>query len=477
MNWSPYQEAVFSRISNPRNEFVNAVAGSGKTTVIEECIRRVPDSETVLAIAFTRVIADELAKRFEFLLNVRACSLNSFGNSVIRASGWAKLNDNKTFNLLKYDLLDGCKTKENKDLYYRVRYAIGKILGLLKANLIFEPTTEQVAQIMADFDINLHKDVAFPVFFTLLTAAYALSWKKKVIDFDDQIVYPIFHDMDIPQYDRVFVDESQDLTKAQIELTRRAIGKKATYVGDPRQAIYQFRGADEHAVANIIETLDCDQLPLSVCYRCSKAVVREAQKYVPHIEAAPAAIEGTAVTLTQDEYQRKVSDGVFVLCRCTAPLVQECLRLIREGQKATIKGRDIGEDLLELIDPDITDATSTEDFDGILGPKVEAMIKKHPKNELVWQDKFETIQAFYASCATVGDIRHKIAVIFDDNADTGIRLMTIHKSKGLQARVVCIIRPDLLPHPRSTDPQSEENLHYVAITRAQEDIYHVDSPK
>lgn len=477
ITWSPYQEAVFARISNARNEFVNAVAGSGKTTVIEECIRRVPFEETVLAVAFTRVIADELGRRFECNPNVRACSLNSFGNSVIRASGWAKLNENKTYNLLKYDLLDGCKLKPQKDLFYRTRWQIAKIIGLLKANMIFAANKEMVAELIADFDINLHKDVGFDEFYNLLDAAYKLSWKKKVIDWDDQIVYPLYHDMEIPRYDRVYVDESQDLTKAQIELTRRAVGKKATYVGDPRQAIYQFRGADADAVVNIIKTLDCDELPLSVCYRCAQAVVREAQKYVEHIEAAPGAIEGISATISEQEYQSKVGDGVFVLCRCTAPLVLECLRLIREGQKATIRGRDIGEDLLELIDPEVADTVTVEDFDAIIGPKVEQMIQKHPKNELIWRDKFDTIQAFYPSCKTVGDIRHAIATIFDDNPDTGIKLMTIHKSKGLQAPVVFIIRLDLLPHPKSNDSESEENLHYVAITRAQEEIYHVDSPK
>jgi DNA helicase-2/ATP-dependent DNA helicase PcrA len=477
MNWSPYQEAVFARISNARNEFVNAVAGSGKTTVIEECIRRVPFEETVLAVSFTRVISDELARRFEHLVNVRACSLNSFGNSVIRASGWAKLNENKTFNLVKYDIMDGCKTKPQQKLFYSTRYAIAKVIGLLKANLMFQATKEEVARIVADFDINIHKDVSFDEFFNLLDAAYSLSWKKKVIDWDDQIVFPIYHDMEIPQYDRVFVDESQDLTKAQIELTRRAIGRKATYVGDPRQAIYQFRGADTEAVDNIIKTMDCDELPLSVCYRCSKAVIREAQKYVSHIEAHPDAPEGAAATVEERDYQSKVGDGHFVLCRCTAPLVQECLRLIREGMKATIKGRDIGEDLLELIDPELSDALTTEEIDASIGPKVEAMITKHPKNELVWRDKFETIQAFYPSCPTLGAIRKKIAEIFDDETVTGIRLMTVHRSKGLQAPVVHIIRPDLIPHPKSNDPESEENLHYVAITRAQLEIYHVDPPK
>lgn len=475
MNWSSYQEAVFARINNDRNEFVNAVAGSGKTTVIEESIKRVPFEETVLAISFTRVISDELASRFAAMSNVRACSLNSFGNSVIRENGWAKLNENKTVNILKYDILDGCKTKPVLKAYYGMKHAVEKIIGLLKARLIFEPTDDDIVGIGMEFDIRMPDDV-YELCRTI-KAVYAIGWKKKVIDWDDQIVFPIYHNMEIPRFDRVYVDESQDLTPAQIELTKRTIGKKATYVGDPRQAIYQFRGADHNAVGNIISSLDCDELPLSVCYRCSKAVIREAQKIVPYIEAAPDAPEGVAEWLQEHEYKSKVSDGVFVLCRCSAPLVQECLRLIRDGKKATVKGRDIGIDLLELIDQSTPDDMDINAFDSVLGPKVEALITKNPKNEINFRDKFDTIQAFYPTCKNVGDIRKTIETVFDDKTTTGIRLMTVHKAKGLQAPVVYIIRPDLLPHPKSTDSLSEENLHYVAITRAQKEIYHVEAPR
>ena len=44
--------------------------------------------------------------------------------------------------------------------------------------------------------------------------------------------------------------------------------------------------------------------------------------------------------------------------------------------------------------------------------------------------------------------------------------MTVHKAKGLEAENVYIIRPDLMPHPKATNVESEMNIKYVAITRA-----------
>jgi superfamily I DNA/RNA helicase len=50
-------------------------------------------------------------------------------------------------------------------------------------------------------------------------------------------------------------------------------------VGDPSQAIYGFRGADATAMTDMQREFNMTVLPLSVSYRCSQSVVKEAQKY------------------------------------------------------------------------------------------------------------------------------------------------------------------------------------------------------
>ena len=44
-------------------------------------------------------------------------------------------------------------------------------------------------------------------------------------------------------------------------------------VGDPSQGIYGFRGAGSDAMDLIKSEFDADELPLTVSYRCSTAVV------------------------------------------------------------------------------------------------------------------------------------------------------------------------------------------------------------
>jgi len=57
-NWSKYQSAVFENVANGAGHtVVNAVAGSGKTTTIEEAVKHVPAGKRTLFVAFNKGIA------------------------------------------------------------------------------------------------------------------------------------------------------------------------------------------------------------------------------------------------------------------------------------------------------------------------------------------------------------------------------------------------------------------------------------
>src|SRR5262249_47785764 len=97
----------------------------------------------------------------------------------------------------------------------------------------------------------------------------------RAIDFDDMIWLPVVLRLSVWTYDRVFVDETQDLNAAQLELALRACRAKGRIlaIGDDKQAIYRFRGADSNAVERIIRRLSAKVLPLSVTYRCAQRIV------------------------------------------------------------------------------------------------------------------------------------------------------------------------------------------------------------
>ena len=477
MTPSKYQQGVYDFVTNGEgNAVIEARAGSGKTTTIIESMKLLDVFQHPIFVAFNKHIADELKER-----GVNACTLNSFGWKAVRDfyKKRIKLNKNKTANVLKYKIFD-MDDKDQRKKCYKYMYAIVRLVSLLKANTRFpnEDLMPQWEELSNKHNIEIPEGDDFN---KVLDQTLELSIAQTtVMDFDDQLFYPIYMDMDVDKYDYVFVDEAQDLNPVQIELIKRmGRGGRVIAVGDSYQAIYGFRGADPEAISNIITSLDATVLPLSICYRCGKEIVKEAQKIVPDIEPFEESPDGLVKTIKEDEFLKMVTDDDYVLCRVTAPLVSHCLKMIREGKKATVKGRDIGDGLITLMDKIKSDRTIEDFLEKLNQYELDecAKLARRGKDEAIMslQDRVETIEALSHDAESVGDIVIRIENIFSDNV-SGVVFCTIHKSKGLEADRIFILRPDKLPHPMAKKDwqiKQETNLKYVAITRAKKELYWV----
>lgn len=238
-------------------------------------------------------------------------------------------------------------------------------------------------------------------------------------------------------------------------------------------SIYGFRGAMIGAMDRMQSKLQAEQLPLPISYRCAKSVIALAQTIVPQIQARPDAPDG----LVEDcSGLSLVKAGDMVLCRNNAPLVKPCFELIRNGVKATIKGRDIGTNLVNLIrkvekrNPSYSFLqllANVQDYVDEQSAKLTAQHKESQAASL--QDQGETIVALSEACHSLADLENRVKTIFSDDVQ-GVIFSTIHKIKGGEADRVFIIKPELLG-PQKYDTKSWQleqlqNLNYVAITRA-----------
>jgi superfamily I DNA/RNA helicase len=284
--------------------------------------------------------------------------------------------------------------------------------------------------------------------------------------------------MKVPTYKWVFVDESQDLNPVQIELIYRTVADngRLVAVGDENQAIYAFRGADTAAMCELKEKFKCKRLPLSICYRCGKSIVKEAKKIVPAIEYNESQIDGEIKTVKNEVFHTECGEKDFVLCRTTAPLVQACLNFIREGRRAIVRGRDIGEGLINLISLNYKGNDLKEaliELDNYASVSINRWQKQNKTDLIInLQDRIDTIKVVASTCDTIEEVISKIRSIFDNN-QKGITLCTVHRAKGLEAKNIWILKPELLPHPRAEKDwqlRQENNLKYVAITRAMEKL-------
>lgn len=480
MKPSKYQLAIYDAFDNSNDNInISAVAGSGKTTVLLELLKHVPENSSALFLAFNNSIVDELKDRAEPRDGVEIMTIHSYGWRAImsRYGRRVKMNPNKCFSkvekvLKKYD--DKIKVKKHGWFFY----IIPKLVDLMRCNLA-EPTPKEVNRLADYYDLiigELEVEVALKVF-------DLMKRDKSQFDFMDMIYMPIIDSsIRLRKYDYVFCDESQDFSLAQQAIIKEALSRKGRLVtvGDERQAIYGFAGADAESYEKLSKINgQALQLPLSVSYRCGKNIVREAQKIVPEIQYSETAINGIVRygSLIDLEY------GDWILCRNLKPLVQTYLWLMKNKIKSKIRGKEIGEGILSLISK--TGARTLRGLSVLLDVEKNKLLKKlqkrgvkhpslHPKMEVLSQ-KIEVIQCLMIEVDTVKDLKKLIENIFSDEVK-GILLSTIHKAKGLENDRIFFLSPELIPSKFATQPwqlEQEQNLKYVAITRAKAELIYV----
>jgi DNA helicase-2/ATP-dependent DNA helicase PcrA len=477
-NWSRFQLAIFEELKSDQNLVVEAKAGAAKSTVLEECNRRLPESMKVLNVAFNKHIAEALQKRLP--RGREAGTLNSVGWRAVRgAYRGAILNPDKDFQFLlsHFNMND----KDEREQFGKIAGTIRRTVDLFKS-LNFQEWPENWVEILDTYGVEtgeFEEVDQFPYW-----AEKTFNWSIDYLtefSFADQIYQVLRRGLPLEQREMLFVDETQDLSPMQIELIKR-LGRRIICVGDRHQSIYVFRGADLRAMDRVIEETSAKVMPLSICYRCSKSVIREAQKLVPEIEHAPDAIEGSVSTIKKEDFYKQLSGNEMVTCRNTAPLIRECLRQLGRKQKAFVRGRDIGDKIYELVDKvgRICRSNDLEDFLPALADYSSARMNKlmatgrETEAELL-QDRVDSIRCFAEDASTIQDVFEIMNEVFSDANKIGTEYSTVHKAKGREIDNVYRLEEWLCPSPK-TKPHLlpiEHNIKYVEITRAKTNLFSI----
>lgn len=314
-----------------------------------------------------------------------------------------------------------------------------------------------------------------------------LAERQKIIDFTDMVYLPHRWQLQPPQLAWVFVDEAQDLNAAQLDLVLkcRAPGGRMLFVGDPQQAIYGFAGADSESFWKIKERTNAALLPLSICYRCPSSHLDLARAIVPQIEARPGAPAGIVEHITENQLTDQVTEGDMVLCRLTAPLVKLCIRFIERRISARVRGRDIGKQLTDIVRAvETMPGYRYDQFSAWLSSYESAQVGKLAQREGTEsqiesiQDRVEAVRVSYQafSAGNTEELCRQIEELFSDERPA-VLLSTVHRAKGLENPRIFIVKPDKLPltwpKQKPWEAQQEENLKYVALTKATEALYFV----
>jgi DNA helicase-2/ATP-dependent DNA helicase PcrA len=462
---------------------VRARAGTGKTTTIIEAINYAPEAKILLA-AFNKKIAEELALKLKNP-KAEAKTLHSLGFSYVRRN-WDKVRVDNDRSERLVRTLDPSMPDVMANMVKKLA-ACGKNSAPFPKQSVMEDlayTFDLIPDEQWDDD-----GWSVPRIAHLAMQLMDLAAKPDgTVDFDDMVFVPVRNKWVRPWYDMVVIDEAQDMNPTQLLLAQGACKKtgRVIVVGDDRQAIYGFRGADSYSIDRLKNELHATELGLTITYRCPKNVVASVQHLVPDYVAAPTAPEGIYGSASYEQMIEKADVSDFVLSRKNAPLVAVCLRFLRKGKRCMIEGKDVGKNLVAIVRK--LKAKSIPDFMEKLtaweDKQVERLhaVKKKSAEAKIEQvhDQAETLRELATDMAGIPELEARINTLFQETPAGKrdfIRCSTVHKAKGLETERVWGLVETLYPGRGriGMDKNSieEQNIEYVMKTRAKNEFYAV----
>lgn len=486
-DWSKQQLAIFRWFEDGEgNLVVRARAGTGKTTTIMEGVGRAPET-TKLLCAFNKRIAEELSARISDS-NTEAKTLHSVGFMLVKEY-WSGVRVARVADDRAKALSQAACGRNTPDSIIRL---VSKLHTKAREMKPFATDGSDLLGLAEQFECEpdafwAFQTPSYDVYYVCDRAYDAMQLAaedkpKEGIDFADMIYLPLKKNWAMGKYDLVVVDEAQDMTVAQLELARKVQSNfgRMCIVGDDRQAIYGFRGADSGSIDRLKRELDAQELGLTVTYRCGQAIVERAKSIVGDFKAHTSNADGFIGTTDTDKLIDQAVPGDFILSRLNAPLAGVCMQLIREGKRAEIAGRDIAQGLKSLVRKLARGAQSVGDFQDAVMNWREKEVKrltalKFENRVALVEDQAETLMVLSADAKQVVDIERTIERIFTDEGPNAQRVLcsSVHKAKGLEASRVFLLDWTF----RDGRDIEEDNIRYVAVTRAKDELYYVEQTK
>ena len=440
--------------------------------------------------AFNKSIAGEIQERVP--KNVKASTFHSFGLKVLRDNGY-KLKvsgDNVRYQVKN---IQGYKPKDRQEAKdFKAGLTITKIIGLLK-NHLMSPTAENIGLIMDEFNIEMPAKTEMVTVVSIAVQVFQKSMsiepgQQAYIDFDDMLWLPLVLELDFgsSKFDLLINDESQDMNNIQHELVLRS-GSRLICVGDRRQSIYGFRGADSRSMDTLKETLEKTErgvieLNLQTSFRLPKSGVANVNLFAPDLVAADDAIEGSIDETTTNLMTPKPGD--LILSRINANIFATAFRLLREKIGVRIQGRDFGKQLKKLLESICKGCVGVAEIQIKLREYAEEehgrlMQRTFPKRGIEeLNEKMSCLYSLTTGCKSVAEMSETIDELFSEDLprEKVVLLSTIHRAKGMEADTVWFLEPQLVPHKMAkTDAEirQELNLQFVAETRHRKRLVYV----
>lgn len=291
--------------------------------------------------------------------------------------------------------------------------------------------------------------------------------KLRKIDFEDMINNAIDELVNVKNlyadvYDHILIDEYQDISAQRCKLIKKLLERnpncKLFCVGDDWQSIMGFAGSNLNFFVNFEKYFENPAITkISTNYRSIKSIVdagadlisNNGDCQIPKVTVS-SRIEVKVIKVFRSPHKKEFESRYY------EQTVEDCLgRIVEYLQKG-------------------------------YAPKDILVLTRYMRMRTGRSYKFLPIVKIFIEKA-----REKgISIAYENtHAQNKVRLLTVHKSKGLEAKVVFILNvirdlygfpceiedpsiyePARENYPRQDQKEEERRLFYVAMTRAKEDL-------
>lgn len=283
---------------------VIAGAGSGKTTLLTAKIayeiQKGMNPSKIVALTFTKKAGAEMRVRLKKIIGdsaekIHTGTFHSFANAYLRRLfKYTLMSENDVYDVIEDLAEQGGLTVKADEIVALISYSRNRqkpIEDLTLAQLAVAFKRYKIDKNLKDYD-DLLED-------------FLLMLRQKVIK---------------PNYDLVVVDEAQDNSVLQSEITKALIESKKNLfiVGDHAQSIYAFRGASPESFLEW-EKLGCKDYPLSINYRSTQEVCKVANQVVGRmtqgakVELVPIRNEADAPRIIVARPENQADESAWVM--------------------------------------------------------------------------------------------------------------------------------------------------------------------
>jgi superfamily I DNA/RNA helicase len=405
-----------------KHVILNAVVGSGKTTVLTHKImylnqiKEVPFEEMIV-LTFTNKAANEIRERVSAFQDEIGSDMKYFGtfHSVARTLLLESAEILEMGYTKEFDIIDNEKAAEMLvDIIERDKLKIKYKAKLMKRIEEFKKEKTLYGVMKNQDDIGE------------LYQLYGLEKvKNNIMDFDDLIenCITILDEPLNPKW--IIVDEFQDTDIRQLQMIKRLGGVDTSIfvIGDPNQVIYSWRTGNDNIFNEFKNSFDAKEITLPINYRSSRTI----------IEAAKSLLKGSNI-------EGIMGYGNPIIIRKHFDSFNEALHIARK--------------IRELHD------------EGILYRDIGILYRRQAQGEVL----ADVLSRNEIPSKTI----FKKPLPFEESEDNnyteeGVNLLTLHASKGLEFSHVFIVGVNMGNIPLTTkrvEEEEEVRLFFVGMTRA-----------